>query len=129
MLQIKALLLCSLNAVSLGCSPLFECDNEIIERKDNGKGLLAVAFERNCGATASSSYHVSILPDGEEFGDELTGDIYITDDSDLKIDWISPRELRITTGSDPISSFQMKQRVMGVDIEYRTDDQAFRHDQ
>ena len=106
-----------LAVLTAGCVPLFDCENELLESKPNGDGLVAVVFERGCGATTANSYHISILLDGEKLGNHETGDVYITEDPIHAIKWENPRVLEIETTSS--TSFLQEQRVLNVEIRYR----------
>jgi len=100
----------------ISCSP--PCGNEVIETKTNNNGLVAVLFERNCGATTAYSYHISILPEGDELGEDETGGIYVSESSEVAFEWIAPRQLGITSGSALSDTFKMKREFAGVEIIY-----------
>ncbi|MBU6303133.1 MAG: hypothetical protein KGS60_16415 [Verrucomicrobia bacterium] len=103
--------------LQVGCFPLFDCANSLLKSEPNGDGLVAVVFERDCGATTAYSYHVSIMLESEKLGNDDAGEVYITEDPIDSIRWITPRELEVTTSSE--TSFLKESMIMNVQITYR----------
>jgi len=81
--------------VLVGCTDI--CENTlIIEKENNQNGYTAVVFNRNCGATASLSKQVSLIPVGHRHTNKA-GNIYTSEDyDDVRVSWIDFEKLEIT---------------------------------
>lgn len=113
------------------CSSCADCANRVIaEAVSPGKGVRAVVFERNCGATTGFSTQVSLIrgPSGSPRG---KGNLFIADDNHggvpvdlhgtlpVKAVWTSDRDLTIRYPSGA-RVFLSKEALLGVRIKYET---------
>ena len=76
------------------------CANQIYQEVySTDRTLKAVVFQRDCGATTGFSTQVSVLPAGETLGNDVAGNLYITNgrpaDSRLLLQWTSQRSMLI----------------------------------
>ncbi len=76
------------------------CANQIYQEVYSAdRTLKAVVFQRDCGATTGFSTQVSVLPAGETLGNDVAGNLYITNgrpaDSRLLLQWTSQRSMLI----------------------------------
>ena len=119
----KALTLLLLIFVLEACSFLNPCENKILERIPAHKAPWeAVVFERNCGATTSTSFQVSILPLGGNLPND-GGNVFIADripenpKAQVHVNWLSNRHMEVTY---PAGSrvFKSEAQVRHVQVTY-----------
>ena len=115
MTKIRNVVVTAVLAFAPCCSPLFECENTVIDRKSNQE-IEAVLFERNCGGTTARSYHVSLLPVGEDLPDE-EGNIFIAETTSAAIEWEDDTTLKIGY-PEPAEVFLQWQSFHEINIVY-----------
>jgi len=100
--SIKALALVLFILTLAACLVLNPCENKIIERISAPKDPWeAVVFERDCGATTSTSIQVSILPLGGRLPND-GGNVFVADritgnpKAQVHVHWLSNRHVEVT---------------------------------
>ncbi|MEO6720725.1 MAG: hypothetical protein ABIN67_10165, partial [Ferruginibacter sp.] len=58
-----------------------------------------VMFDRDCGATTAGSTQISLLSSSENLSN-ISGNIFVSDRGNVKMEWLSNREILITYPSD-----------------------------
>lgn len=123
----KALTLLLLILALAACSFINPCENKILERISAPKDPWeAVVFERDCGATTSTSIQVSILPLGWHLPNN-GGNVFIADripestNAQVHVDWLSNRHMEVTY---PAGSrvFKSEAQVKHVRVTYKERD-------
>jgi hypothetical protein len=109
-------LLVSFVAVLAACADT-QCENTVQhEIASPGQRRKAVLFARDCGATTSTSTHLSILPMGSELSGG-TGNVLIVGDGMLSLRWAADDLLIVELGGR--RTYKKESFVAGVCIEYR----------
>ncbi|MFB6468682.1 hypothetical protein ACE38V_18115 [Cytobacillus sp. Hz8] len=92
------------------------CGNEIIQEVPSPRGeKMAYLFSRDCGATTSISYQLSILDKGEEFPNK-SGNTFVSD-GEFTIKWVNEKNLSVKYGRSS-ETYEMDTRVNGIKVEY-----------
>lgn len=92
------------------------CGNEVIQAvpSPNGKKV-AYLFNRDCGATTSVSFQLSIMDKDDRLPNK-SGNTFVSD-GEFTIEWVNEKSLRIYY---KVSSrtYEMDTRVNGIKVEY-----------
>jgi len=71
-----------------GCSLIDPCENAISQTVTSPDGAhQVIVFTRGCGATTSDSTQVSLLPTGQNVGDEDGNVLALGDEESVKVQW------------------------------------------
>jgi hypothetical protein len=93
------------------------CGNEVLLKKDSPNNeKTAYVFTRDCGATTSVSYQLSILDQHNELKNK-SGNTFISDQS-FEVKWKSNNEL-VVIYKNNAETYEMDKKVGGVTIEYK----------
>lgn len=104
--------------VFIGMGLSADCKNTIIKTSNNPENkLVAILFERNCGATTGYSTQVSILRTGDDLSNE-GGNVYIADGYPKHngLFWLNNETLRISGAKN--STYKKLRTLKGVKIVY-----------
>ncbi len=67
-------------ATSQSCNVVSDCHNDILDTQSNKSySLQLIAFTKNCGATASESFHLSIIPEGSSLANQDGNAFFVAD--------------------------------------------------
>ena len=114
-----------------GCVRPKNCENGLIDENSNpSKTKKAILFYRNCGATASTSLHLSLISADDTLSQELIGNVLICaldsgnvtpliSNDIIQIKWINDTALNISLDSDLEASLR-KTELQGIKIEYKS---------
>ncbi|MTT31478.1 hypothetical protein GMB86_05520 [Terrilactibacillus sp. BCM23-1] len=92
------------------------CRNEIIQGVPSPDGeIVAYLFSRDCGATTSVSFQLSIMDEGDELPNQ-SGNTFVSDGK-FTIEWVNEKNLRINY-KESSRTFEKDTRVNGIKVEY-----------
>lgn len=92
------------------------CGNDIIKKVNSPNGeKVAYIFNRDCGATTSVSYQLSILDKGDKFPNK-TGNTIVSDKV-INIEWLSENKIKVIYEKEAEIS-KMDKSVNGIKVVY-----------
>jgi hypothetical protein len=92
------------------------CSNEMISSANSLNGIyVAYTFTRDCGATTSESYHLSILKKGQELKNK-GGNTFISE-SKFEVEWESDNLLKVLYNNSS-KVYEMNNKVGKVFVQY-----------
>lgn len=92
------------------------CGNEIIQEVPSPNGeKVAYLFNRDCGATTSVSFQLSIMDKGDELPNK-SGNIFVSD-GEFTIDWVNGKNLSVRYRKSSVT-YEMDTSVNGIKVEY-----------
>ena len=99
---------------------MFRCENEIVKQVSSPTGNeVAVLYTRDCGATTSLSYILSILPEGKKFTSSENYRILTASNlENISIQWIGGDHLLVVLKGGEI--FLQRDNFSGIKITYQT---------
>lgn len=115
---VRAMLMLAL-AVGLSSCALFDCANTVISESPSPSGqLLAVVFERDCGATTGTNTQICFRRSTEPFEPEKQPSFLVFEgDGRVSLSWKTPAHLVIRLPPDA-KVFQNESEASGIKIEY-----------
>ena len=101
-----------------GCGkPL--CNNEVIRGIPSPDGAdIAFVFRRNCDATPGWTTHVSVMDIHRPLRDERGNVLIVGGTQSLKVSWLGPRRLLVTSFKEPVN--RKVPQINMVTVEFRS---------
>ncbi len=103
--------------LTTGCGPpLFECADEVLSRMPSSDGrYVAVAYERNCGATTGYARHVALMRSADKsYGEAIA---VFGGQPEIELSW-SGSSLAVRTTASDGNVYRQKARWGDVTVNY-----------
>jgi len=116
---VKRVLMLVTIAVFSSCTPLSDCADTVTLESASADGqLVAVVFERDCGATTAKNTQICFRPRSEPFDSKRQPSFLVFEgDGKVVVSWESPSKLLVRLPQDS-KVFRKESEKSGVKIEY-----------